>query len=332
MAHASRQHPNAPLTPAGRRRMVACVLDQGWSIEATSERFQVDAKTVRKWRTGSWPRAPAGLLDRSSRPRTVTEPDPAAASHRVRAAAAQASLGRRSHRLTRSAWPRRPSRRSCTRQGWAGSTAATGPPHTEPVPPLPTRTARRAHPRRREEDSPASPTAAAGAVRGRGYAGDGDHSRGPATASSTPPSMTAPASSTPRSTTTRQAVTAAGFWDRAAAWFDCSRHHLRTGHHRQRRLLPLRPLASAPAPTPAPPSRRPGPADPRPTARSNASTASCSRNGPTSGPGPQKPQRTPPTPDSSTSTITTDPTARSAGQHPSPPSATSRDNLPAEHT
>ena len=30
--------------------MVACVLEQHWTIEATAERFQVDAKTVRKWR------------------------------------------------------------------------------------------------------------------------------------------------------------------------------------------------------------------------------------------------------------------------------------------
>ena len=52
MAHATRllQHPNAPLTPQGRRRMVRCVVDGGWTIEATAERFQVDAKTVRKWR------------------------------------------------------------------------------------------------------------------------------------------------------------------------------------------------------------------------------------------------------------------------------------------
>jgi hypothetical protein len=43
-----RQHPNAPLTPEGRRRMVACVIDRKWTIEANTERFQIDAKTVRK--------------------------------------------------------------------------------------------------------------------------------------------------------------------------------------------------------------------------------------------------------------------------------------------
>ena len=69
MTHARRQHPNAPLTPAGRRRMVACVLDQHWTIEATAERFQVDPKTVRKWRDRFIAEGDSGLLDRSCRPR-----------------------------------------------------------------------------------------------------------------------------------------------------------------------------------------------------------------------------------------------------------------------
>jgi transposase len=69
MAHARSQHPNAPLTPQGRRRMVACVIEQRWTIEATAERFQVDAKTVRKWRDRFLTEGESGLLDRSSRPR-----------------------------------------------------------------------------------------------------------------------------------------------------------------------------------------------------------------------------------------------------------------------
>jgi transposase InsO family protein len=70
VAHATtwRQHPNAPLTPEGRRRMVGCVLDRGWTIEAAAERFQVDAKTVRKWRDRFLVEGAAGLVDRSSRP------------------------------------------------------------------------------------------------------------------------------------------------------------------------------------------------------------------------------------------------------------------------
>jgi transposase InsO family protein len=68
MSNVRTQHPNAPLTPEGRRRMVACVLEQRWSIEATADRFQVDAKTVRKWRDRFLTEGDAGLLDRSSRP------------------------------------------------------------------------------------------------------------------------------------------------------------------------------------------------------------------------------------------------------------------------
>ena len=69
MSHARTQHPNAVLTPNGRRRMVGCVIEQGWSIEATADRFQVDAKTVRKWRDRFLAEGEAGLQDRSSRPR-----------------------------------------------------------------------------------------------------------------------------------------------------------------------------------------------------------------------------------------------------------------------
>jgi transposase-like protein len=49
--------------------MVACVLDQGWTIEANAERFQVDAKTVRQWRDRYLAEGDAGLsigrVDRS---------------------------------------------------------------------------------------------------------------------------------------------------------------------------------------------------------------------------------------------------------------------------
>jgi transposase InsO family protein len=50
--------------------MVACVLEQGWTIEMTAERFQVDPKTVRKWRDRFLVEGDDGLKDRSSRPAT----------------------------------------------------------------------------------------------------------------------------------------------------------------------------------------------------------------------------------------------------------------------
>jgi len=68
VSHARTPHPNAPLTPEGRRRMVECVLVHRWTIEAAADRFQVDAKTVRKWRDRWLEEGDAGLADRSSRP------------------------------------------------------------------------------------------------------------------------------------------------------------------------------------------------------------------------------------------------------------------------
>lgn len=68
MVDARTQHPNAVLTPEGRRRMVALVLEERWSVEAVAERFQVDPKTVRKWCRRYQEDGQAGLKDRSSRP------------------------------------------------------------------------------------------------------------------------------------------------------------------------------------------------------------------------------------------------------------------------
>ena len=48
--------------------MVRCVTDRGWTVTATAERFQVDAKTVRKWRDRFLAGGDEGLVDRSSRP------------------------------------------------------------------------------------------------------------------------------------------------------------------------------------------------------------------------------------------------------------------------
>ena len=75
MTHAKTQHPNARLTPRHRRNMVACVTDRGRTIEATAERFQVDAKTVRKWRGRFAERGLDGLHDepRPGKPRSISD-------------------------------------------------------------------------------------------------------------------------------------------------------------------------------------------------------------------------------------------------------------------
>jgi len=82
-AATGRQHPNAPLAPEGRRRMVRCVTDHGWTVEATASRFQVDPKTVRKWRDPFLAEGEQGLQDRSSRPHRFPNRMPVSLRHLV---------------------------------------------------------------------------------------------------------------------------------------------------------------------------------------------------------------------------------------------------------
>jgi transposase InsO family protein len=63
--------------------MVACVLDRGWSPTAAAERFQVDPKTVRKWRDRFLAEGELGLRDRSSRPRRSANRTPERLRRRV---------------------------------------------------------------------------------------------------------------------------------------------------------------------------------------------------------------------------------------------------------
>jgi transposase InsO family protein len=63
--------------------MVRCVVDGGWSVTATAERFQVDAKTVRKWRDRWLADGHAGLWDRSSRPHQSPYRTPRSVRRRV---------------------------------------------------------------------------------------------------------------------------------------------------------------------------------------------------------------------------------------------------------
>ncbi len=66
------------------------------------------------------------------------------------------------------------------------------------------------------------------------------------------------------------------------------------------------------------PTSEPGPTGRRPTARSNASTALCSRNGPTPAPTPARTSASPPSPSCCTPTITTAATPRSQALHSRP--------------
>lgn len=129
MAHAGQQHPNAVLTSIGRGRMVACVMQDGWTIEAAAERFQVDVKTVRKWRDRFVAEGSVGLQDRSSRPRRSANQTRPATQRRVVALRRRHRWGAAhiGHELGLAA---RQSRRSCAVRVLAGSTAATARPRS----------------------------------------------------------------------------------------------------------------------------------------------------------------------------------------------------------
>jgi len=60
-------HPNAPLTPEGRRRLAVLVVDEGWTQRRAAERFQCSPATASRWARRY--RAGEPLTDRISRPR-----------------------------------------------------------------------------------------------------------------------------------------------------------------------------------------------------------------------------------------------------------------------
>ena len=60
-------HKNAPMTPAGRLRMVQAIAG-GEALASVAARFGVDRKTARKWLNRYRDRGRNGLRDRSSRP------------------------------------------------------------------------------------------------------------------------------------------------------------------------------------------------------------------------------------------------------------------------
>ncbi|NIK62236.1 IS481 family transposase [Kribbella shirazensis] len=62
-------HANAALTPRARLRLARLIVDQGWTYATAAKMFMVAAKTARKWAERYRAEGPAGMADRSSRPR-----------------------------------------------------------------------------------------------------------------------------------------------------------------------------------------------------------------------------------------------------------------------
>ena len=70
-------HANATLTERGRLRLARCVVEEGWSLRRAAERFQVSHNTAARWADRYRQQGPAGMADRSSRPRRSPTRTPA---------------------------------------------------------------------------------------------------------------------------------------------------------------------------------------------------------------------------------------------------------------
>src|SRR3954471_5291130 len=69
-------HANAPLGPKGRLTMVRRVLEQGWSLAEAAEAAGVSERTCSKWVSRYRAEGRAGLLDRSSAPKSIPHRTP----------------------------------------------------------------------------------------------------------------------------------------------------------------------------------------------------------------------------------------------------------------
>jgi transposase len=70
-------HPNAPLSPEGRWRLVRLIVVDGWPVARAAERFQVSRTTAYRWLGRDHQLGRAGLVDRSSRPHRMPRLTPA---------------------------------------------------------------------------------------------------------------------------------------------------------------------------------------------------------------------------------------------------------------
>jgi transposase InsO family protein len=75
MSHAT--HANAALVPRQRLRLARLIVEAGWPVARAAERYDVSWKTAAKWADRYAVEGPAGMLDRSSRPRRQPTRTPA---------------------------------------------------------------------------------------------------------------------------------------------------------------------------------------------------------------------------------------------------------------
>ncbi len=70
-------HANAALTPKARLRLARLVVEDGWKPAEAAKMFMVSTVTARKWAARLRAEGPAGMADRSSRPRRCPHLTPA---------------------------------------------------------------------------------------------------------------------------------------------------------------------------------------------------------------------------------------------------------------
>jgi transposase InsO family protein len=76
-------HRNAPLSETGRLRLARCIVDDGWPLRRAAERFQVSPTTAARWAARYQLEGPAGMGDRSSRPRACPSQTPQRTERRI---------------------------------------------------------------------------------------------------------------------------------------------------------------------------------------------------------------------------------------------------------
>jgi len=69
-------HANAALTPKARLRLARLIVEEGWKPAEAAKMFMVSVVTARKWAARLRAEGPAGMADRSSRPRRCPHKTP----------------------------------------------------------------------------------------------------------------------------------------------------------------------------------------------------------------------------------------------------------------
>ena len=69
-------HANAALTPLARLRLARLIVDDRWTVSTAAKMFMVSPRTARKWADRYRAEGKAGMLDRSSRPRSSPNKTP----------------------------------------------------------------------------------------------------------------------------------------------------------------------------------------------------------------------------------------------------------------